>query len=95
MFIVSDIMLEPNYNKITESARKSLLFFPPETSKYYTCIVLIQHYQQPISSLFTRNDVVYKIKSNNMYIVFLLNLLTLSINIDNNTKLFMGNYYIS
>jgi hypothetical protein len=35
MFIVSDIMFEANYNKITESARKSLLFFPPETSKYY------------------------------------------------------------
>jgi hypothetical protein len=35
MFIVSDIMFEPNYNKITESARKSLLFFSPETSKYY------------------------------------------------------------
>ena len=30
-----------------------------------------------------------------MYVVLLLNLLTLSINIDNNTKLFMGNYYIS
>jgi hypothetical protein len=27
MLIVSDIMFEPNYNKITESARKSLLFF--------------------------------------------------------------------
>ena len=35
MFIVSDIMFEPNYNKITESARKSLLFLPPETPKYY------------------------------------------------------------
>ena len=35
MFIVSDIIFEANYNKITESARKSLLFFPPETSKYY------------------------------------------------------------
>jgi hypothetical protein len=27
--------------------------------------------------------------------VLLLNLAALSINIDNNTKLFMGNYYIS
>ena len=35
MFIVSDITFEPNYNKFAESARKSLLFFPPETSKYY------------------------------------------------------------
>jgi len=52
-----------------------------------TCIVLIQHYQQPLSLLCSRNLVVYKIKSHNMYIVLLLNLLTLSINIDNNTKL--------
>ena len=41
------------------------------------------------------NVVVYKLKSHNMYIVLLLNLPALSIKIDNNTKLFMGNYYIS
>jgi hypothetical protein len=36
MFIVSDIMFEPNYNnKITGVSKKVFVVFPPETSKYY------------------------------------------------------------
>ena len=36
MFIVSDIMFEPNdNNKITGVSKKVFVVFPPETSKYY------------------------------------------------------------